>query len=55
MKQPSDDKDYLEEIEEKPPLDKSDIPAMIIAGFLTVGVPCLLGILLIIAVVLLLF
>ena len=41
--------------EEELPVDKKDIPAMMLSGLLVIGLPCLLMILLIVGVTLLLF
>lgn len=41
--------------DEELPVDKKDLLAMTISGFLVIGLPCLILILIIIAVVLLLF
>ena len=45
----------LAEEEDKPQLEKKDITAMMISGFLMIGLPCFLLILLIVGVTLLLF
>ena len=45
----------LQKDEEPVPVEKNDFLAMMIAGFITVGIPCVLLILLIIGVTLLLF
>jgi len=44
-----------EEETEKPELEKGDIPAMLISGFLTVGIPCAILLFIIIGAVFLLF